>query len=142
MLCKIIKEKSKIKYIKYIYFTEDGIFSSNNILPVIQYNFQKYFNEKYTINKDIDISALNYDSNSKEDSNFYNKIFSLLDAILNSFKNLFKKEITKIDLIIYSLINNCKCKAIYSSVFNQIYSFDILDNRNIASGKLIKVFNI
>ena len=142
LLCKIIKEKSKIKYIKDIYFTEDGIFSSNNILPVIQYNFQKYFNEKYTINKDIDISALNYDPNSKDDSNFYNKIFSLLDAILNSFKNLFKKEITKIDLIIYSLINNCKCKAIYSSVFNQIYSFDILDNRNIASGKLIKVFNI
>ena len=128
--------------INNIYFREDGIFSSNNILQVIEYNFKKYFNENYIINKDIDISVLNYDPNSKEDSNFYKKIFSLVEVILNSFKNLFKKEITKIEPIINSLINNCKCKVFYSSVFNQINLLGSSENRNIASVEINNVFKI
>ena len=142
LLCEITNEKSKMNNINNIYFREDGIFSSNNILQVIEYNFKKYFNENYIINKDIDISVLNYDPNSKEDSNFYKKIFSLVEVILNSFKNLFKRKITKTEPIINSLINNCKCKVFYSSVFNQINFLGSSENRNIASVEINNVFKI
>ena len=80
-----IVNNSKLKYINNIYFTDDGILTKDNILEIIQFNFNKYFDEKYIIRKDIDISCLVYDENSKEDVEFWNIMSKILDRILEKF---------------------------------------------------------
>ena len=108
----------------------------------IQFNFKKYFNEKYIIDKSIDISCLKYDSSIKNDAEFYKKLSKLLDEILEKFKKLLNKDINKKNEIIYSIINNCKCKYIYSLVFKQIYYPGFSLNKNSITSKIINIFNI
>ena len=136
----IVKDISKINYIDNIYFTNEDFLSTKNILEVLQFNFNIYFNENFIINKNIDINDLEYDSKSKEDTEFYDKLSNLLDPILTKFKTLFEKDITKKDEIIFSLVNNCKCRFIYSLVFNQIYFPGLYENKHSFENKILNIF--
>ena len=138
----IMKNYSTFNYRDNIYFMNEGFLETKNILDVIQYNFNKYFNEKYFIDKSIDISGLKYDSTIKKDLEFYEKLSKHLDEILEKFKKLFNKDITKKNEIIYFIINNCKCKYIYSLVFNQVHYPGFSLNKNSFSSKIINIFNI
>ena len=132
---------SKLKYINNIYFTDDCILTKDNILEIIQFNFNKYFDEKYIIRKDIDISCLVYDENSKEDVEFWNIMSKILDRILEKFGLIFKKSITKNLENIKSLVSNCKCKAIYFSVFRNIKYFDLINQKNSLSSEILNILN-
>lgn len=138
-LSDILRSYLTVNYRDNIYFTNDEFLETKNILEVIQYNFNKYFNDKYEIDKNIDISSLNYDSSSKADSEFFEKLSKLLDTIFEKFQKLFDKNTTKKQEIIYSIINNCKCKCIYFLVFNQIHKVGLAENRNSLSGKILNL---
>ena len=142
LLGDIIKDYLAINFCDDIYFTNNDFLKTKNILQVIQFNFNKYFNDKYIIDKNIDISGLNYDPSIKNDFEFYEKMSQLLDVILEKFKKLYGKNITKKEEIIYSLINNCKCKYIYFLVFNHIDYRGFSLNRISFSNKILNIFKI
>ena len=77
-----------------ILFTENGKLSSNNIIEVIQYNINKYFNNQISIDKNIiDFKDLEYDESIKEDKEFYDELSSILDGIMEKFQEIFNKDI-------------------------------------------------
>ena len=85
-----------------IFFTENGKLSSNNIIEVIQYNINKYFNNQILIDKNIiDFKDLEYDETISEDKEFYNELSSILDGIMEKYQEIFNKDINIKDKIIF-----------------------------------------
>ena len=122
-----------------ILFTENGKLSSNNIIEVIQYNINKYFNNQILIDKNlIDFKDLEYDETISEDKEFYNELSSILDGIMEKYQEIFNKDINIKDKIIFPLINNCKCHCLYSLLLNLVKKLCFINKNDIASG-LMKI---
>ena len=123
-----------------IFFTENGNLSSNNIIEVIQYNINKYFNNQILIDKNIiDFKDLEYDETISEDKEFYNELSSILDGIMEKYQEIFNKNINIKDKIIFPLINNCKRHCLYSSLLNSVKNLCLVNKSDIPSG-LMKIF--
>ena len=139
-LIEISNNLIKIDFKKDIYYKNTDYFETNNIMDVIIYNLNKYYNKKCVINKNINLDELNYQSNIPEDAEIYDKLSFLLKDIFIKFKELFNKDIINEKRIINSLISNCKCYYFYSFIFYQIQTSVFLSNRNYISNKILETF--
>ena len=118
-----------------ILFTENGKLSSNNIIEVIQYNINKYFNNQISIDKNIiDFKDLEYDETIKEDKEFYDELSSILDGIMEKFQEIFNMDINIKDKIIIPLINNCKCHCLYLLLLNLVKNLCFINKNDISAG--------
>jgi len=118
-----------------ILFTENGKLSFNNIIEVIQYNINKYFNNKISIDKNIiDFKDLEYDETIKEDKEFYDELSSILDGIMEKFQEIFNKDINIKDKFIIPLINNCKCHCLYLLLLNLVKNLCFINKNDISAG--------
>ena len=139
-LGEIYKKLMEINFMNDIYYKNTGFFASNNILDVIQYNLKKYYNKTYVINKEIDLTDLNFQINISEDVEIYEKLSSYLKDIITKFNELFNKSIIDEKEIIISLINNCKCFYLYTFIFDRIISQILRINKNNISNQINKTF--
>ena len=139
-LNNIINRYSSYKN-KGIYYFENGKLATNNILEVIQYNLNKYFDIEIKINKNnINLKDLDYDDSINEDKEFYDAVYLILNEIMKTFKEIFKKDID-IKILIKPLINNCKCYCLYSKIFESIIQFFCPFEKNNISNNILKILN-
>ena len=133
-LVKIIKSYSSIKN-NDVLFNENGKLSTNNIIEVIQFNINKYFNGQISIDKKkIDLTGLEYDETNQEDKEFYNELSNILYKIMKQFKEIFRKDINIKSSIFAPLINNCKCHCLYLLVLDSIIGLYFLNKNKILLG--------
>ena len=136
-LIEIYKSLINIDFNKDIYYKKTGYFETSNIMEVIIYNLNKYYNKKCMKIKNINLNDLYYQSNISDDVEIYDKLSFILKDIITKFKELFNKDIINTKEIINSLINNYKCYYLYSFIFNKIQTHTCHLNRNNISNKII-----
>ena len=133
-LVKIIKSYSSIKN-NDVLFNENGKLSTNNIIEVIQFNINKYFNGQISIDKKkIDLTGLEYDETNQEDKEFYNELSDIFNKIMKTINEIFKKDFNIKSSIFAPLINNCKCHCLYLLVLDSIIGPCRLNKNKILTG--------
>ena len=131
---KIINSYSSIKN-KDVLFNENGKLSTNNIIEVIQFNINKYFNGQISIDKNkIDLTDLEYDETNQEDKEFYNELSDIFNKIMKTINEIFKKDFNIKSSIFAPLINNCKCHCLYLLVLDSIIGPCRLNKNKILLG--------
>ena len=131
---KIINSYSSIKN-KDVLFNENGKLSTNNIIEVIQFNINKYFNGQISIDKNkIDLTDLEYDETNQEDKEFYNELSDIFNKIMKTINEIFKKDFNIKSSIFAPLINNCKCHCLYLLVLDSIIGLYFLNKNKILLG--------
>jgi len=130
----IIKSYSSIKN-NAVLFNENGKLSTNNIIEVIQFNINKYFNGQISIDKNkIDLTGLEYDETNQEDKEFYNELSDIFNKIMKTINEIFKKDFNIKISIFAPLINNCKCHCLYLLVLDSIIGPCRLNKNKILTG--------
>ena len=133
-LANIINSYNSIKNDE-ILFTENGKLSTNNIIEVIQFNINKYFNGQISIDKKkIDLTGLEYDETNQEDKEFYNELSDIFNKIMKTINEIFKKDFNIKSSIFAPLINNCKCHCLYLLVLDSIIGPCRLNKNKILLG--------
>ena len=130
-----------IDYTNNINYKDNGFFSSDNILEVIEYNLKKYLKIEPFFDRKMDLKDLMYDESVIADKTFYEEFKNILEPIVDESKKLFLPSINLINPkdILMQIINNCKCHYFYSLLFSKInYYFDL--NRSDINLKLFNIF--